>query len=161
MGFVDAVCAALPGCRVVSPARSELLNASFCADSVSVCLAHRADVLCAATLRLAQVNRHEAFSKLKASLRHPRVMYDLHAGPCFSVPRALRCFVLAFDSAIKAVACVRLDQETWGRASVLASSGGLGIRATSNPALPAFLFCVSASAVLSDALCSNVPDSAF
>ena len=94
------------------------------------------------------LDKHDALFLLKNSLSVPRVTYLLRTSPCFNSPVLQEYDDLLLDT-LKQVLNCDLSENQWARASLPVATGGLGIRATRDVALPAFLSSVKASFNLS------------
>ena len=155
LAFVDAVCRCLPGCKIVSPADCVLLGAAVGDGAVSSSLAKRAESLRGVTARLSLIDRHDALALLRVSLGHPRAVYELRAGASFRSPIALAEYDAALREAVTATLNVRLDDGSWRQCSLPPTLGGIGVRAPSDLALPAFLSSSAATQGLADIICGG------
>ena len=66
----------------------------------------------------------------------------------------------ALREAMVACCCIVMDDKCWNRATLPATSGGVGLRSAADMALPQFLASVNATSLLTDRLCNGVQDAA-
>jgi hypothetical protein len=93
---------------------------------------------------------HHQLHLLRNCLLIPKLLFTLRSSPTFQSPEALA----EIDTAIKQILAATMNQDwsdsAWTQASLPTRHGGLGIRAPSQLALPAFLSSISATRDLSD-----------
>jgi hypothetical protein len=156
--FADAVRAVLPGCSAVHPDDCVLLGAAIGAKAVATSLTRRTSSLIAVSERLATIDRHDALTLLRISLGHPRAVYELRAGASFRDPRALDAYDASLRHTCEKALNISLDDRAWRQCSLPPRLGGIGIRAPSSLALPAFLSSVAATDQLASQVARGAPD---
>ena len=149
--FIAAVRSMLPECAVVAPTECVLLGAAVGDEAVSSSIGKRESALAragwsAGARRTARRPRPPASiartpaGRLRAA-RRSRLSRSSRPSPLTTQ----RCVLYA-----ESVMNVALDDRAWRQCSFAAWAGGIGIRAPSDLALPAFLSSVAATATLAD-----------
>ena len=87
--------------------------------------------------RLELVDSHIALFLLRHAFAIPKLTYFLRSAPCFYNKGVLKLYDVQLKEALQSVIKLRLSERAWDQASLPVSHGGLGIRCTTDIALPA------------------------
>ena len=142
----------------MEPADCVLLGAVVGKRAVSAQLAKRERGLRALAGRFAEIDRHDSLALLRLSLSHPRAVYELRAGAGFRDTAALAAYDAALRDVLEGALNVAFDERSWGQCVLPPVLSGLGIRAPSDLALPAYLSSAAASETLAASVALGVPD---
>ena len=89
--------------------------------------------------RLAQIDAHDALFLLRHCFAIPKLMYFLRCAPTFLFKEVLQDYDNHLRLGLENILNVKLEEKSWLQSTLPVSKGGLGIRLTSDLALPAFL----------------------
>ena len=156
--FIESARVVLPDCAAVEIDDCVLLGAAVGKRAVSAQLAKRERNLRALSARFAEIDRHDSLALLRVSLGHPRAVYELRAGAGFRDGGALAAYDAALKEVVGGALNIALDKRSWGQCVLPPVLGGLGIRAPSDLALPAFLSSAAASDTLAGSVALGAPD---
>lgn len=136
--LIQNISTVLPGARAIDPANSTLLGAPLGSNAIDLVLGKKVSDLRTMESRMKDIDTHDAFYLLTRCLSTPKLTYFLRCSPAFSSPK-----LKEYDSLLKAmlesVLNLSLDDGQWLQASLPVRLGGLGVRRSSQIALPAFL----------------------
>ena len=139
----------LPDIREVGPDTLELLGAPICDSQL------RDQLLCGQRMieklvsRLHQLEEtHQAFFLLKNYVSAPRLLYLLRSSPAYRYPALLARIDETVRRGAVVITNVNLRGDSWRQATLPVGLGGLGIRMTSDLALPAYLASTKSTAPL-------------
>jgi hypothetical protein len=129
----------MPDIQIVTGANLELLGAGLTVESTRKPLEkilNKVEVLCD---RLKLLSPHPAFFLLKNSLGVQRVIYAMRTSPSFLCTDTLERFDETYRSAVENLLSMSVNNNAWLQCSLPTRKGGLGLRLTTQLALPAFL----------------------
>ena len=143
----------VPNIVTVRPQSACLLGAPI-GDSVIIdnALKTKLDNLQKLCDTLKSLNAHDAFFLLKHCFSLPKLLFILRCAPCYQRQFLLHEYDTTIRTALQSILNVQLSDAAWYQAILPVSNGGLGIRAASDIALPAFLSSVVGSAALTSRL---------
>ena len=135
----------MPDIRVVPIEETTILGSPLFDKGIEVLMKEKSQELKRLTNRLSLIDAHEALFILKNCFSLPRLMYILRSAPLWRFPELLSDFDGILRSAVQNVTNTYIDEQSWIQTTLPVSSGGLGIRSSSQVALPAFLASTHAS----------------
>ena len=89
--------------------------------------------------RLVQIDAHDAIFLLRHCFAIPKLMYFLRCAPSFKFKEVLQDYDQHLRLGLENILNVQLEENSWVQSTLPVSMGGLGIRLTSDLALPAFI----------------------
>ena len=89
--------------------------------------------------KLSLLDPHQAFVLLKNSFAIPKLTYLLRSSPAFHQADLLQEFDQALRDSMRLITNVDFSEESWIQATLPTRAGGLGIRKSSDIALPCFI----------------------
>ena len=135
----------MPGLRVVSVEDSSLLGAPLFERGIPAAVAEKREDLERLSSRLKLIENHQAFALLKNCFALPKLQYILRASPAYRNNEDLSQFDRVIVSALSMVTNVKFEGDSLVQASLPVRFGGLGIRMSTDIALPAFISSLHAT----------------
>ena len=146
----------LPDVRLVTKEECSLLGAPIHVDGINAALATKKVELEVMAERLVQLDNHQAFILLKNCFAIPKLQYLLRASPAYLDTVGLFNFDETVRKALTNITNVLFMNESWVQATFPVKLGGLGIRKSSDIALPSFISSMHSVSNLVDAVLSRV-----
>lgn len=137
-----------PNIKIQDEISLRLLGAPVLDESIPHFVEEQIDKFRQFSERLFQVNAHMAYFILKFCLFVPQFTYVLRCTHFWKFPNQLGLLDNVIKGALSEIVNCSLDGEAWVQATLPIRFGGLGVRRTSDVALPAFLSSAHASGLL-------------
>ena len=102
--------------------------------------------------RLTEIDAHDAIFLLRHCFAIPKLMYFLRCAPSFKFKEVLQEYDQHLQLGLENILNVKLEEKSWLQSTLPVSKGGLGIRLTSDLALPAFLSSAHGAALGANSL---------
>ena len=135
-----------PSILHVNTSKAVLLGAPIgCMEGIDLVLSKKMCEFQTLANRLKLLNAHDAFFLLKNCFSLPKLQYILRCSPCYNSQLLLHYDVLIKET-LQDILNISLSDAAWKQATLPIKTGGIGIRLSSQIALPAFLSsCTSSS----------------
>ena len=128
-----------PGIKLLPPDYACLLGSPLTDVTMSDILNKKKSNLISFLGRLQLLTAHSAFYLLRASLAIPRLIYFLRCAPMWKKPELLTAYDCILKSGLESILNCNFSNQSWTQATLPVRFGGLGVRKTSDIAIPAFL----------------------
>ena len=128
-----------PGIRNIEEENLTLLGAPILKQAGEGVFRSKLNNLQLMVERLAQIDAHDAIFLLRHCFAIPKLMYFLRCAPSFHFIDVLQDYDHHLRLGLENILNVKLEEKSWLQSTLPVSKGGLGIRLTSDLALPAFL----------------------
>ena len=129
----------LPNLKITTINDSIILGSPISAQGVRAELRSRIEALKRMIAKLSLLDPHQAFVLLKNSFAIPKLTYLLRSSPAFHQADLLQEFDQALRDSMSLITNVDFSEESWIQATLPTRAGGLGIRKSSDIALPCFI----------------------
>ncbi|KAK8720595.1 hypothetical protein OTU49_013221 [Cherax quadricarinatus] len=141
---INAVRSKLPGAAVIAPTNSVLLGAPLGSNATDTILRKKLEELRRMEQRIGNLDTHDALYLLTKCLSLLRLTYFLRCAPSYDNP-----ILHEYDSILRQIFTkvlnLTLEDGQWNQATLPVRLGGIGVRKSSQIALPAFLSSCIAS----------------
>ena len=150
VGDLSALRAQLPGLKMLTSAKLELLGAPLATETIGASIRSKVNQLRTLCQRIKLIPAHQGFFLLKNCLCLPKLMYILRCSPTFASVSALDEFDDLVKTTVSALTNVDLNCSATCavQMSLPVRHGGLGIRSAKDLAFPAYLASIHSSADL-------------
>ena len=135
----------LPGARVTNLEDLDILGSPIHQSSVRSCLHGKHEQLSAMSQKLSLIDSHPALFLLKNCFSLPKLVYTLRSAPCYLEGDILNLIDSTIRSCAETICNVRFDEIGWRQAKLPVKLGGIGLRSSSDIALPAYLASLASS----------------
>jgi len=133
----------LPDTKHVKSSAAMLLGAPIDGDqSIDEVLLSKLVELRHLSSRLSHLNAHDTLFLLKNCFSIPKLTYTLRSAPCHT-RQLLSEYDKEMRSPLQSILNIQLTDDAWEQATRPVANGGIGIRKTTQVALPAFLSSVA------------------
>ena len=146
----------LPSLKVIVPTSSTLLGAPLSERGISYVIRERAEDLERMVSKLHLIENHQAFVLLKNCFALPKLQYVLRSSPAYRQEAELGNFDKVLLAALSCVTNTRFEDDARKQAVLPVRLGGLGVRLSSDIALPAFVSSLHSTCGLVDIILQKV-----
>ena len=148
----------LPNLKITPVEESTILGSPVAPQGVRSEIKTKLNALRTMISRLKTIDPHQAFVLLKNSFAIPKLIYLLRSSPAFQEKDLLEEFDMIMRNSMSSITNIEFTDASWTQASLPARSGGLGIRKSTDIALPSYISSALSASSLVEALLSSVSD---
>ena len=148
----------LPDLKITSIEGSTILGSPIASEGVRSEINSKLNALRRMISRLSLIDPHQAFVLLKNSFAIPKLTYLLRSSPAFQETDLLEELDMTLRNSLGLITNIEFTDASWTQASLPARLGGLGIRKSTDIALPCYISSALSAGSLVEAILSSVTD---
>ena len=128
-----------PGIQEIQENNAFLLGSPLTDQSAIGCLDRKINDLKKMTNKLKNISAHSAYFLLRMSITTPRLIFFLRGNPMWRNISGLQRYDEALKESLETILNINLNHHSWFESSLPIKKGGIGIRHSTEIALPCFL----------------------